>query len=101
MTLKQILKTVEEVKAFTVDFTDTDTFISGATISTATIRAYDIATNTLDNSLLVSTTGSIDDGIVTGKITGGTGGKFYKVIVSTVWSNGETINDTIEVMINV
>ncbi len=101
MTLKQILKTVEEVKAFTIDFADTDTWISGATISTATLRVYDIAKNILDNSLLVSTTGSVSNGIVTGKLTGGTAGKFYKVVVSTIWSNGETINDSIEVMIDV
>lgn len=101
MSLNQVIKKVDEVTSFVVDFSDTDSWISGATIATATIKAYDIATNEIDNSLLSDTTGVVSDATVTGQLTGGAGGKFYKVIVTTNWDNGEVLQDSIEVMIDV
>lgn len=75
--METILKQPAERYGYGPDFTNR--LPTGATLSSGTIRAIDLSTNSTDNSILASTTATITGNVAYATLVNGVDGKDYQI----------------------
>ena len=73
----------------------------GATLSSGTVSAVNMATGLTDNTVLASTTATISGTQARVKVTGGTTGTDFKVTFLCTFSTGDVLEEDIIMMVRV
>lgn len=70
-----------------------------ATLSSATLTAYNLSTQATDTSVLESTTGTVSGTQVRFRAKAGTNGVNYKITCYATLSNGDILEDDVEMRV--
>jgi hypothetical protein len=87
--LPRFEKYSNEIRTHTFDMTGKS---KGVNILIASVSAMDLSTGLLDNSFLASTTGSVNTQEVSYRVTGGTMGNLYRVVVAATLDTGDVVS---------
>lgn len=89
----EISKQVSERRALTVDWTDR--IPDGVTLSSCAIAAYVLPAATSDNSILSSTTGTIDGNTASVFLISGTNNTRYRVSFTATLSDSQQLKEDV------
>lgn len=89
----------QEAEKITIAIEYVNRLPSGATVVSGVCSGINLTTNAADNTIFTSTTATISGTQAKVQVIGGTRGTTYKVTVTTTFSNGDILEDDVEMQV--